>query len=354
MKIIFLGTPHFAVASLKALIASNHKIIAVVTQPDRPRNRGEVIGFSPVKECALKNGLKVLQYEKISLEGAAELKGLDPDIMITAAYGQILSQEILNVAKYGVLNVHASLLPKYRGAAPVQWAIICGEQKTGVTIMKTDIGIDTGDILLAQEIKIGANETAGDMLNRLGVLGAECIIDALCLIENGMAKFIRQKHSDATRFAMLKKSDGLIDWSKSAAQIYNLIRGVNPWPGAFAHYDGRLLKIWESQIVDFDGAQGTHKAAQSGDTAQSAQMLMQTVQNEHNVQNVQNTLVQNERNTRAQKNGEVICADIKRGLIIKCGSGALKITKLQSAGKKAADTAEFLKGNKILNGTVFY
>jgi methionyl-tRNA formyltransferase len=326
MKIIFLGTPDFAVAPLKALIASKHKLIAVVTQPDRPSNRGGVVAFSPVKEHALKSGLKVLQYGRVSVEGAAELKSLAPDVMITAAYGQILSQEILDVAKYGVLNVHASLLPKYRGAVPVQQAIICGEKKTGVTVMKTDIGIDTGDILLSKEIEIGADETAKDMLSKLSVLGAECISDALCLLENGKAKFVRQNHSEATRFPMLKKSDGLIDWSKSAAQIHNLIRGVNPWPGAFVNYDGRVLKIWASQIVDF-GAANVPTQTQSGteDTAQ-----------------------------RVQKNGEVVCADIKRGLIIKCGSGALKIIKLQSAGKKIMDAAEFLKGNKILEGVVFY
>ena len=306
MRLIFLGTPDFAVPSLKKIAESNHEIIAVVTQPDRPRNRG-VMSPSPVKETALELGLKVLPYERISREGVEDIKNLNPDIMVTCAFGQILSRELLAIPKYGVINEHASLLPKYRGSSPIQWCVINGEKETGVTIMKTAYEVDSGDILFADKTFIGEDETAGELFDRLSILAADSIIKALDLIENGKANFAPQNHNEATFCKMLTKADGLIDWSKSAQQIKDFVRGMNPWPCAYTKLDGMVYKM--------------HKVS-----------------------------VQN--NNFSGNAGQIVMAD-KNGLIVACGDGAISIDIIQAPNCKKMSAKDYLLGHKLQVGSIF-
>ena len=213
LKVVFLGTPDFSVNTLKAILNSRHEVLAVVTQPDRPVGRSGKPVFSPVKQVAVEKGIKVLQYNKIRLEGVEDLKALNPDIMVTCAFGQILSQEIIDIAPKGIINVHASILPKYRGAAPIQWSIINGDSETGVTIMQTEAGIDTGDIICVEKTPISDKETAGELFDRLADLGANLLVKALDMIEDGNATYTKQNHDLATHVKMLKKEDGIIDFS---------------------------------------------------------------------------------------------------------------------------------------------
>lgn len=306
MKLIFLGTPDFAVPSLMKIAQSEHEILAVVTQPDRPRNRG-VMTFSPVKEAALKLGLKVLQYDRISREGVDDLKALAPDIMVTCAFGQILSREILALPKFGVINEHASLLPKYRGSSPIQWCVINGEKQTGVTIMKTAYEVDSGDILFSDITDIEENETAGELFNRLSLLAADSIIKALDVIASGNAVYTPQNHNEATFCKMLCKADGKIDWSKSAVQIKNFVRGMNPWPCAFTSLDNMVYKIHKVSIVDCN---------------------------------------------LKGKVGEIVSSD-KNGLIVACGKGFLSIDVIQAPNAKKMCAKDYLLGHKISTGSVF-
>ena len=306
MRVVFLGTPDFSVNTLKAIINSKHEVVAVVTQPDKPVGRSSKLVFSPVKQVAVEHNLKVLQYNKIRLEGVDDLKALNADIMVTCAFGQILSQEIIDIAPKGIINVHASLLPKYRGAAPIQWSIINGDSETGVTIMQTEAGIDTGDIICVEKTPISETETAGELFDRLSMLGAKLLVEALDLIESGNATFTKQNDDLATHVKMLKKEDGIIDFSKSAREIYNFVRGMNPWPCAYTFLDEKPLKVHSSDIVEIEAF--------------------------------------------AQP-GEVICADSKRGLIIATGNGFIRLKDIQAeGGKKMADTA-YLLGHKIEIGT---
>lgn len=306
MRLIFLGTPDFAVPSLKKIAQSKHEIIAVVTQPDRPRNRG-VLTPSPVKQAALELGLNVLQYEKISREGLQDIKKLNPDIMVTCAFGQILSRDLLAVTKYGVINEHASLLPKYRGSSPIQWCVINGESETGVTIMKTAYEVDSGDILFADKTIIGEDETAGELFDRLSLLAADSIIKALDLIESGSAKFAPQDHSQATFCKMLSKADGKIDWSKSALEIKNFVRGMNPWPCAFTCLDGKIYKIHKVSVCVCDCTGSC---------------------------------------------GEIVKCD-KNNLIVACGSGFVNIDIIQAPNAKKMSVKDYLLGHKIEQNSVF-
>ena len=231
MRVVFMGTPTFALRPLEALLASRHEVVAVVTQPDKPGDRGAV-SVSAVKKYALSRGLPVLQYARVSKEGVDELRDLHADIFVTAAYGQILSRAILDVPRYGVVNIHASLLPKYRGSSPVQWALINGEKETGVTIMQTAEGLDTGDILMAERIPIGPDDDAGTLLDKLSELGASAIVRFLDELENGGAVHgTPQNEAEATYYPMLKRSDGKIDWTMDAARVLDRMRGMRPWPG---------------------------------------------------------------------------------------------------------------------------
>ena len=303
MKTIFLGTPDFSASVLDALINSKHEVVGVVTQPDKPSGRGQKLVASPVKILAEKHNIPVYQFNRISKE-CDVLKSLNADIMVTAAYGQILRQNVLDLTPKGVYNVHASLLPKYRGSSPIQWCIINGEKTTGVTIMKTDIGVDTGDMVYAKSIEIGAEETAGELFDRLSILGCETLLEALDLIENGKETYTKQDHEKSSHFPMLNKDSGLIDFSKTADEISNLCRGLNPWPVAFVYLDDdNRLKVYKASSVKVEG--------------------------EYPI-------------------GQVIYADDKKGLVVACKGGAVSLDIIQSAGTKAMNSKDYLRGRKLL------
>lgn len=250
-----MGTPDFAVPCLDMLVNNGYEVAAVVTQPDKPAGRKQsVLKPPPVKEAALKYGIRtVLQPEKVRTREFLEtIKNLAPDLVITAAYGKIIPKDILEIPPYGCINVHGSLLPKYRGAAPIQWAIINGDSVTGVTTMFMDAGMDTGDILLKREVPIPENMTCGELYKKLENLGAEVLLETLKRLENGTLQRIPQKHEDAVAVSMMKKEMGLIDWTKSAWEVHNLVRGTDPWPGAFTFYKGERLKIWKTSPVRQD------------------------------------------------------------------------------------------------------
>lgn len=308
MKIIFLGTPDFSVPSLQALIDSHHEVLAVVTQPDKPAGRSGKLCFSPVKELALKYNIPVLQYKKIRFEGVRDLKDLAPDIMVTCAFGQILSKEIIDIAPHGIINVHASLLPLYRGAAPIQWSVINGDKQTGITIMQTEEGIDTGDIIKVEKTDIGNEETSEELFERLSVLGANALIKALDDIESGKAVFIKQNDELATHVKMLKKEDGLLNFNQNSETLRNFIRGMNSWPSAYTFLNGKMFKVFKGSIYsgEFNAPCGT-----------------------------------------------VVLADNKNGLVVKTKDGALRLDVIQAEGGKKMTDTDYLIGHKIPVGTVF-
>ena len=307
MRLVFLGTPDFAVPPLRAIAESGlYEIAAVVTQPDRPAGRGGKLAEPPVKVYARAHGIPVLQYDKIRAEGAGDLRRIAPDVMVTCAFGQILSGEILDIPPLGTYNIHASLLPEYRGAAPIQWAIIEGKRETGVTVMKTDEGVDTGDILLSMRTSIGENETAGELSERLSVLGAEAVLEALSRVSRGEISLEKQDASRATHVKMLDRSAGNIDWTADAERVRNLVRGLYPWPGTYTFFRGAALKIL-----------GARAASGAG------------------------------------RPGEILVSSPADGLIVACGKGALEITGLQIAGGKKMPAGEFLKGRPLPVGECF-
>ena len=306
MNIVFMGTPDFAVKALRAIYNSNHKILAVVTQTDKPVGRKAIITPCAVKVEALNLSLKTLSYEKISRDGLEDLKALNPDVIVTCAYGQILSKQILDIPKFGVINIHASLLPKYRGSSPIQWAIINGEKETGVTIMQTALGVDTGDILMQESTNILEYETAGELFERLSSIGANLIVDALNSIENGTLVPIKQDESKATHVKMLCKQDGLIDFNNDAINIVNKIHGLNPWPCAFTYLDGKMLKIFKAEVTNDVG-----------------------------------------------EAGEVLKSDKNIGLVIGAKNGAVLVKELQLEGSKRLDVKQFLLGKNIEVGYIF-
>lgn len=305
MRIVFLGTPDFAVKPLEAIINSKHEVLAVVTQPDKPVGRKAVITPCAVKCYAESKGVKTLSYDKIRVQGIDDIKALKPDIMVTCAYGQILSQEILDIAPKGVINIHASLLPKYRGSSPIQWAIINGDKETGVTIMKTAEGVDTGDIISVAKLSINEGETAGELFERLSCLGAELIVKTLDDIESGNYVTVPQNSEEATHVKMLKKEDGIVDFKKSSIEIVNLVRGLNPWPIAYTFYGGKTLKIYKAETVNASG-----------------------------------------------NAGEILSCDLKNGLVIACGENAIKVIELQTEGGKRMSARDFIVGRKIPVGSI--
>jgi len=251
MRLVFLGTPAFAVPSLERLVQAGHELLAVYTQPDRPRGRGGELGAPPVKLAAERLGLSVRQPERIRLpEVAGQLAGLRADAMVVVGYGQIIPQSVIDLAPLGIINVHASLLPKYRGAAPIQWSIANGETVTGVTTMRIDAGLDTGDILLQRETPIGSEETAVELGERLAVMGAELLIETLRALEAGALVPRKQEDSQATHAPILRKEDGRIDWALTATEIGNRIRGFVPWPGAWTSFRGQLLHVWRAKVAE--------------------------------------------------------------------------------------------------------
>ncbi len=315
MKIVFMGTPDFAVGALEALIKAGHEIAAVVTQPDKAKGRSDKLTFSPVKECAVAHNIPVLQPERIKRpEAVEELKNYPADVFVVAAFGQILSKEILDMPRLGCLNIHASLLPKYRGSSPIQWAVINGEEKTGVTIMQMNEGLDTGDILYTKEILLDKKETGESLFDRLSVLGAEAIVEALPLLEEGKLTPVPQKHEEATHTVMLNKAMGKIDFSKTAVEIERLVRGLNSWPSAYTSFNGKQLKIWESDLGD--------EAELSTENRQAYSMAA---------------------------SGEVFLVE-KDKFAVKCGEGFLWILAVQLEGKKRMQVKDFLLGNAMQPG----
>ena len=304
MKILFMGTPDFAAGSLKSLIDAGYEITAVVTQPDRPKGRSGQPVFSPVKEVAVAAGIPVLQPVRIkNPEETAKLLEYPADIYVIAAFGQILSKEILDQPRLGCINVHASLLPKYRGASPIQRVILDGEKETGITIMQMNEGLDTGDILYKKSLELAPDETFETLHDRLMNLGGEALLEALPLIEEGKITPVIQDDSLSNYAPLIKKEDGKIDWKKNSDQLYAQVRAFNPWPGAFTRQGGKVLKIWGAEPAEGKG-----------------------------------------------NPGEIIEVD-KKSFTVACGEGALKIVSLQPEGKKKMDTASFLLGNKIETGT---
>lgn len=254
MKIVFMGTPECGADVLQKLIETGHEIICVVTQPDRPRGRGQKISFSPVKELALKHGLPIEQPEKVkgNQQFNLLLQSISPDIIVVVAYGKILPKGILGIPKFGCINLHASLLPRYRGAAPIQWALLNGENETGITVMKIEELLDTGEIILQEKIRIDENDSAISLSNKLFQSGANLLVKALKQIEEGRAVYTPQKEAEATFAPAIEKESGEIDWRKSALQIHNRIRALVPWPAAHTFYKEKLLKIWRSEVHVID------------------------------------------------------------------------------------------------------
>lgn len=306
MRLIFLGTPDFAVPALKSIYESSNEILAVITQPDKPVGRKAVITPCAVKVCAQELSLNTLSYDKISAQGVEDIKALNPDIMVTCAYGQILSKEILEIPKYGVINIHASLLPKYRGASPIQWSILNGDSKTGVTIMKTELGVDTGDIISQVETPILDSETAGELFDRLSKIGAELIVKVLEDYDNNLVTFTKQDENKAIKVGLIKKEDGKIDFNRSSEDIKNQVRAFNPWPIAFTKYEGKTLKIYSCDVVDYKGI-----------------------------------------------SGETLFADREKGLIIATKDKAISVKELQLEGSKKMSVHDFLLGRKIPLGYKF-
>lgn len=327
LKILFMGTPDFAQESLKSIYDAGFEIIGVVTNPDKPKGRGMKLAYSPVKEYALEKNLKIYQPIKIrnNTEFLDEIRALAPDVICVVAYGKILPKEILEIPKLGCINVHGSLLPKYRGAAPIQWAVLNGEKITGITTMYMNEGMDTGDMILKEEVEIGPEETTGDLWQKLSKIGGEILVKTLKLIEEGKAP--REKQTEeATLAPMLNKEMALIDWENSDAnKIHNLIRGLNPIMGAYSSYiDGKKIKFWKSKVL-----------------TKEEFFSYKTEFEEYEAKF--NNLVP----------GTILIADDKDGLYIKANGGVLKILEIQGENAKRMPTADFLRGNHLIAGMIF-
>lgn len=326
LKILFMGTPDFAQESLKSIYDAGFEIIGVVTNPDKPKGRGMKLAYSPVKEYALEKNLKIYQPIKIknNTELLDEIKTLAPDVICVVAYGKILPKEILEIPKLGCINVHGSLLPKYRGAAPIQWAVLNGDKTTGITTMYMNEGMDTGDMILKEEVEIGPEETTGDLWQKLSKIGGEILVKTLKLIEEGKAP--REKQTEeATLAPMLNKEMALIDWENSDAnKIHNLIRGLNPIMGAYSYIDGKKIKFWKSKVL-----------------TKEEFFSYKTEFEEYEAKF--NNLVP----------GTILIADDKDGLYIKANGGVLKILEIQGENAKRMPTADFLRGNHLIAGMIF-
>lgn len=309
MRVIFMGTPDFATGTLEEIVLAGHEVVGVVTQPDKPKGRGKNLMPTPVKEVAMKYNLPVYQPKKVREPEFVEvLRGLKPDVMVVAAFGQIISKEILEMPKYGCINVHASLLPAYRGAAPIQWAVINGDKESGVTIMQMDEGIDTGDMIEKVVVPIAEDETGGSLFDKLSQAGAKLCVKVLQDLEDGKAVREKQPEESTTPYArMIDKKMGSIDWEKPAKEIEQLIRGLNPWPSAYTRLQGKTLKIWKAEVLL-----------------------------EH-----------------SQEAPGQITEVTKDSIVVQTGQGRLKILELQLEGKKRMDAASFLRGYALKEGESF-
>ncbi|MDK2563121.1 methionyl-tRNA formyltransferase [Romboutsia sedimentorum] len=307
MKIVFMGTPEIATGCLQKIIDEKHEVIGVVTQPDKPQNRGKKLGMPPVKELALKYDISVYQPLKAREESFIEtIKELNPDVIVVVAFGQILPKAILDIPKLGCINVHVSLLPKYRGAAPINWVIINGEDKTGVTTMYMDEGLDTGDMILKTEFKLDDEINAGQLHDKMMEIGAQTLKETLDLIEKGCAPREKQNHEEFTYAPMMNKALGNINWNKSAKEIHNLVRGVNPWPSAYTTYDDKTIKVWKTKVLS---------------------------------------------ETSDKPCGTVLKVD-KEGMRVSTKENIILIEELQMPGKKRVLVSEYIKGNSIESGKI--
>nr|WP_297874210.1 methionyl-tRNA formyltransferase [uncultured Blautia sp.] len=306
MRVIFMGTPDFATGTLEEIVKAGHEVVGVVTQPDKPKGRGKTMMPTPVKETALKYDLPVYQPKKVRESEFVELlRSLNPDVMVVAAFGQIITKEILDMPKYGCINVHASLLPAYRGAAPIQWAVINGDKESGVTIMQMDEGIDTGDMIEKAVVPIAEDETGGSLFDKLSHTGAKLCVKVLKDLEEGTAVREKQPEESTTPYAkMIDKKMGEVDWKKSAKEIEQLIRGLNPWPSAYTKVHGKTLKIWKANVLS----------------------------------------------ETSQMNPGQIARVTKDGFAVQTGQGILEIQELQLEGKKRMDTSSFLRGYPLAEG----
>ena len=322
MRIVFMGTPDFSVPALKALVEAGHQVIAVVTQPDKPKGRGKEVQMTPVKIQAMEYGIPVYQPAKVREASFVEvLKGLEADVYVVIAFGQILPKAVLELPKYGCINIHASLLPKYRGAAPIQWCVIDGERETGITTMMMDVGLDTGDMLEKAVIPIEEKETGGSLHDKLSMAGGDLILSTLKKLEEGTLVRTPQTDEGTCYAKMLTKSLGDIDWNQGAVSIERLIRGLNPWPSAYTMWNGKTIKIWAADVIA--GREAADFLSESGVPAETGTAP-----------------------------GTVVCSD-KRRLVVCTGGGLLSIRELQMEGKKRMDTPAFLRGYPIPAGAVF-
>ena len=309
MKVVFMGTPDFAVGTLEAIVGAGHEVAAVVTQPDKPKGRGGVMAMSPVKECALSHGLTVLQPLKArNPEFIEEIKAINPDVIVVVAFGQIIPSEIIHMPKYGCINVHASLLPKYRGASPIQWTVLYGCEYSGVTTMLMDEGIDTGDILETVTVKLDERETGGSLFDRLSLVGAKLLVETLDKAEAGQLHPVKQDDSQSSYVRMIDKSFGLMDFTQPVEVLERRVRALNPWPSAFTHMDEKLLKIWDATVIQ-------------------------------------------DNNVKAGDYGKVK-TDGKTCFMVACDGGYLSVNELQLEGKKRMKVEDFLRGYSIKEGTV--
>lgn len=308
MKVVYMGTPDFAVDTLEAIVKAGHEVALVVTQPDKAKGRGKKVCYTPVKEKALEHDLPVAQPEKVREEDFVEkLRAIAPDVIVVVAFGQILPESILNIPQYGCINVHASLLPAYRGAAPIQWAVIDGLTESGVTTMYMEKGLDTGDIILQSKLSLAPDETGGSLFDKLAKEGAILLVKTLTMLGDGTATRTKQDDSKSSYAKMLTKDMGCLDFTKDAVILERLIRGLNPWPSAFTKIQDKTLKIYVAEVVSEDVI------------------------------------------TFAAEPGTVVAVD-KRSFTVRCGKGALRILNLQLEGKKRMDTSAFLLGYKIETG----
>ena len=305
-----MGTPEFAVPSLRALLDNGYEVVCVVTQPDRPVGRSKMPVAPPVKQIAQEAGVPVLQFEKVrTREGREAVESFGADLYVTCAFGQILSQRMLDFPRLGTINVHASLLPQYRGPAPINWCIVNGETVTGVTTMYTDAGIDTGAMLLRESVEIGEDEDAQALSERLSHVGARVLMETLRALKAGELTSTPQQEEKSSRHPMLRKELGRMDFSRSARELHNQIRGLYPWPGAYAHVDGQMMKVWKARVEENGGICGAP--------------------------------------------GQVLTADAKAGLVLACGQGSLRILELQAPGGKRMSANDYLRGKPMQVGAMW-
>lgn len=317
MKIVFMGTPDFAVPSLKALLKAGHQVAGVVTQPDRPKGRGQKLAPPPVKAAALEAGLQIFQPEKIKTpEFVAILQKMAPELIVVAAFGQLLSEEILHLPEHGCINVHASLLPKYRGAAPIHWSVINGEPETGVTIMQMERGLDSGDMIVSAGIPILPDDTTGTIHDKLAVMGAQLLVKAVTEIVSGTAERVPQNHQQSTYAPLLTKETEKLDWTKSSMDIYNLIRGLNPWPGAYTMIGDKVLKVWAGRACTIDCIPGPIPEL------------------------------------TGYPPGQILGNIPDVGFAVATGNGCLALTEVQLQGSKRMKAEDFMRGHHLEKGTL--